>query len=207
MIKIIQPISELLLDLFPSAKTETGFDKEKLEILIKDYYQYQGNKPTVFFSDQQIEITIHTDKIQNSDNDFRRLTSLCEKGNFKDAKSLVIELIQKDPTNSEYYRIYGQILSDEGNIQEAINQLIDALCWDPNNKWALIMMGNIFARNKDDIQTAIKYYDQAIKVDPQNNIAINNIGATLTEKHKLKEAREYFNKAIKIDPSYPNTYF
>jgi hypothetical protein len=30
------------------------------------------------------------------------------------------------------------------------------------NGWALMMMGNIFARHKKDSATAMKYYDQAI---------------------------------------------
>ena len=41
------------------------------------------------------------------------------------------KLIEKNPTNSEYHRIMGQILSDEGDQEEAINCLIDALRWDP----------------------------------------------------------------------------
>jgi tetratricopeptide (TPR) repeat protein len=53
----------------------------------------------------------------------------------------------------------GQILSDEGDQEEAINCLIDALRWDSKNAWALVMMGNIFAKYKNDIPTAMKYYD------------------------------------------------
>ena len=42
----------------------------------------------------------------------------------------------------------GQMLSDEGDQDEAINYLIDALRWDSKNAWALLMMGNIFAKFK-----------------------------------------------------------
>ena len=50
----------------------------------------------------------------------------------------------------------GQILSDEGDQEEAINCLIDALRWDSKNGYALLMMGNIFAKFKDDVPTASK---------------------------------------------------
>jgi tetratricopeptide (TPR) repeat protein len=132
---------------------------------------------------------------------------LCEKRRFSEAKPLLGDLISKNKTNSEYYRIYGQIFSEEGNQEDAIDCLIDALRWDPKNGWALLMMGNIFAKYKDDITTAMKYYDQALKVDPNNNIAINNIGANLMQQGKVDAAKKYFHEAIKINPNYPNTYY
>ncbi len=101
----------------------------------------------------------------------------------------------------------GQILSDEGNQEEAINCLIDALRWDSKNGWALLMMGNIFAKFKDDIATAMKYYDQALIANPNDNIAINNIGANLMQQGKLGEAKKYFWKANEINNTYPHTHF
>ncbi len=101
----------------------------------------------------------------------------------------------------------GQIISDEGNQEEAINCLIDALRWDSKNGWALLMMGNIFAKFKDDVPTAMKYYDQALIANPKDNITINNIGANLMQQGKLEEAKKYFWQAIKINDKYPNTHF
>lgn len=101
----------------------------------------------------------------------------------------------------------GQILSDEGDQEEAINCLIDALRWDSKNCWALLMMGNIFAKFKDDVPTAMKYYDQALIANPKDNITINNIGANLMQQGKLEEAKKYFWEAIKINDKYPNTHF
>lgn len=101
----------------------------------------------------------------------------------------------------------GQILSDEGNQEEAINSLIDALRWDSKNGYALLMMGNIFAKFKNDVPTAMKYYDQALVANPNDNIAINNIGANLMQQGKTEEAKKYFGEAIKINSEYPNTHF
>ena len=101
----------------------------------------------------------------------------------------------------------GQILSDEGDQEEAINCLIDALRWDSKNGWALLMMGNIFAKFKDDVPTAMKYYDQAQIANPKDNITINNIGANLMQQGKLEEAKKYFYEALKINDQYANTHF
>ena len=101
----------------------------------------------------------------------------------------------------------GQIFSDEGDQEEAINSLIDALRWDSKNGYALLMMGNIFAKFKNDVPTAMKYYDQALIANPNDNIAINNIGANLMQQGKLEEAKKYFWEALKINDQYPNTHF
>lgn len=101
----------------------------------------------------------------------------------------------------------GQILSDEGRQDDAIDCLIDALRWNPNNGWALIMMGNIFAKFKNDIPTAMKYYDQAVIANPNDSIAINNIAGNFLQQGKTEEAKKYFKKALSINSNYPNTHF
>lgn len=98
-------------------------------------------------------------------------------------------------------------MSEEGNQEEAINCLIDALKWDSKNGWALLMMGNIFAKYKDDLPTAMKYYDQARVANPKDNITMNNIGANLMQQGKLEEAKKYFWEALKINDQYANTHF
>jgi Tfp pilus assembly protein PilF len=154
-----------------------------------------------------VKIEIDARTIISQEVDYKKTVALCEKGKYSEAKIILKKLIEKNPTNSEYHRIMGQILSDEGDQEEAINCLIDALRWDPKNGWALLMMGNIFAKFKDDIPTAMKYYDQALLANPKDNITINNIGANLMQQGKLEEAKKYFWEAIKIDDQYPNTHF
>ncbi|MFO0323320.1 MAG: tetratricopeptide repeat protein [Bacteroidota bacterium] len=99
-----------------------------------------------------------------------------------------------------------QILSDEGDQDEAINYLIDALRWNSSNGWALLMMGNIFAKFKNDVPTAMKYYDQAVKNNATDNISLTNIGYLLFQQNKLEEAKKYLWEAIQINNEYPNSH-
>jgi len=174
---------------------------------LEKYYTYGPYKPKVSINNDCVTIEIDTPTILSQETDYRKTVALCEKGKYSEAKKLLDDLIKKNPTNSEYHRIYGQILSDEGAQGEAINSLIDALRWDSKNGWALIMMGNIFAKYKHDVPTAMKYYNQALKANPNDNIAINNIGANLMQQGKIEEAKKYFYEAIKINRDYPNTHF
>jgi len=47
---------------------------------------------------------------------------------------------------------------------------------------------------------AIKYFDQALSMDPNDQIALTNKGAILTKLNNHEEALEYFDQALKIDP-------
>ena len=174
---------------------------------LENYYTFGPFKPKVTLDNEWVTIQIDTPAILFQEEDYRKTVALCEKGNYADAKPILKNLIEKNPTNSEYHRIMGQILSDEGDQEEAINCLIDSLRWDSKNGWALLMMGNIFAKFKNDVPTAMKYYDQALVANPNDNIAINNIGANLLQQGNLEEAKKYFWEAIKINAQYPNTHF
>ena len=173
---------------------------------IKEYYTINGIQPNIVDNGNTISITIDDANITSERKKYQNLINLCESRKFNEAIPLAQEMASQSPAISEYHRILGQIHSEIGNQNEAINALIDALRWDPSNEYALIMMGNIYAREYDDIETAMTYYDQVVKANPQDNIALNNIAANLLRQGKLDEAHKYFNRALEIDNKYPNTY-
>ena len=203
--QIIHKIDEFLFTIFP--KLKWGGGNSLIVSELENYYAFGPFKPKVTLDNEWVTIQIDTSTILSQDADYRKTVALCEKGNYADAKPILKNLIEKNPTNSEYHRIMGQILSDEGDQEEAINCLIDSLRWDSKNGWALLMMGNIFAKFKNDVPTAMKYYDQALVANPNDNIAINNIGANLLQQGNLEEAKKYFWEALKINDQYPNTHF
>jgi Tfp pilus assembly protein PilF len=100
----------------------------------------------------------------------------------------------------------GQILSDEGKQDEAINSLIDALRWDSKNGWALLMLGNIFAKFKNDIETALNFYEQALKINTTDFISLTNIGYLLLQNGKTADAMRFLESALKINPDFPNAH-
>lgn len=200
---IIFKIDDFLFELFPVEKNNL----DQLKDFLVRFYTEGPFEPKIEIADNHVKIQIDTARIAEDKAAYQKLITLCEKGDYSIAKPLVQELIKKSPNISEYHRILGQIYSDEGEQEEAINCLIDALRWNPKNEWALLMMGNIFAKFKEDIPTAMTYYDQVLIVKPNDNIALNNIGANLMQLGKTEEAVKYFNKAVKINPDYPNTHY
>jgi tetratricopeptide (TPR) repeat protein len=205
--KIIHKIDDFLFTLFPNLSKQMGGGKNFIINELEKFYSFDPHKPNVKIDGDYVIIEIDSQKILSQESDYRKIITLCERRSFDEAKPLLNKLIEMNPTNSEYHRIMGQILSEEGDQEEAINYLIDALRWDSKNGYALMMMGNIFAKFKGDIPTAMKYYDQALIANPKDNITVNNIGANLLQQGKLDEAKKYFWEAIKINDCYPNTHY
>ncbi len=203
--QIIHKIDDFLFTIFPEI-TKMGGGNILIISILQEYYTYAPYKPKVTIENDWVKIEIDIPTIISQEADYKKTVALCEKGKYAEAKPILKNLIAKNPTNSEYHRIMGQILSDEGDQEEAINYLIDALRWDSKNGWALLMMGNIFAKFKEDVPTAMKYYDQALIANPKDYITIGNIGIHLMQQGKLEEAKNYFEKALKINDQYPNTH-
>jgi tetratricopeptide (TPR) repeat protein len=201
---ISHKIDDFLFTIFPELK---GGGNSLIVNALEEYYKYGPYKPKVTIQGDWVTIEINIEAISSQQDDYRKTVALCEQGNYQEAKPILLNLIQQNPTNSEYHRILGQILSDEGEQDKAIDCLIDALRWDSKNGYALLLMGNIFIKFKKDVFTAMKYYDQALAVNPNDIITLNNIGGNLLQQGKMEEGKIYFKKALEIDPNYPNSHF
>ena len=60
---------------------------------------------------------------------------------------------------------------------------------------------------KGDFEKSIEFYDEAIKISPNDPLPLNNKGASLKNLKKYSEALECFNKAIEVDPNEPVSYY
>lgn len=202
--QIIHQINDFLYTIFPDL---LGASELKIKDTIQKYYTYGPFVPKITLNNDLVIIDVDTETIQTQDADYNKTVALCEKGQFEEARIILEKLIQKNPSNSEFHRILGQILSEQGNQDEAIDALIDALRWNSSNAWGLLMMGNIFAKHKKDLKTAMIYYDQAILANKADHITLANIAYLLFQDNKLEEAKKYAHEAIKIKEDYPNTHF
>lgn len=133
---------------------------------------------------------------------------LCNKNKFDEALPLLEEITQADPQNSEAWRTLAQLhWLYQHNPDKAYDELIEALRCEPKNIWALVLMGNLLTKEKNDVEHAKQYYDKVLEYHSDNAIAINNIGATYLERKDYDGALPYLEKALSIDDSYANSYY
>lgn len=133
---------------------------------------------------------------------------LCNKHKFDEALPILEEIIKIDPQNSEAWRTLAQVhWFYQHEPEKAYDELIEALRCNPKNIWALVLMGNLLTKEKNDVEHAKQYYDKVLEYYPDNAIAINNIGATYMERKDYEGALPYMEKALAIDDSYANSYY
>ena len=133
---------------------------------------------------------------------------LCNKNKFDEALPILEEITKTDPKNSEAWRTLAQLhWFHQHDPEKAYNELIEALRCEPSNIWALVLMGNLLTKEKNDVEHAKQYYDKVLEFHPDNAIAINNIGATYMEVKDFEAALPYLQKALTIDDTYANSYY
>lgn len=141
-------------------------------------------------------------------NRLKQALDLCNRNEFDKALPILEEITITEPQNSEAWRTLAQVhWFHKHDSEKAYDELIEALRCDPKNIWALVLMGNLLSKEKNDIEHAKQYYDKVLEYHPDNAIALNNIGATYMERKDYEGALPFLEKALSIDDSYANSYY
>ena len=141
-------------------------------------------------------------------NKLQKAFDLCNEKKFDEALPILESITKEDPKNSEAWRTLAQVhWFHKHEPDKAYDELIEALKCEPRNLWALILMGNILTKEKNDIEGAKSYYNKVLEYFPDNAIAINNVAATYMERKEYTEAIPLMKKVISIDDTYINSYY
>lgn len=154
-----------------------------------------------------VKVKVDQKDLEQSQKEFNEITALCEKRQFKEAHSRLEQFLKKHSRHSEGYRILAQMEMEAGNIDKAIDIDIEALRCNPKNIWALILMGNLYSKYKDNYEIGRTYYDSVLKYSPDNFIAINNVAALMMENEDYVSAIPLFEKSLEGDKKYANAYY
>lgn len=187
--------------LFPNfSKVQETLVKE-----IEEQYTISGVTPEVSIIDNVLHIKLNGIEVNENIQKLNVLVKLCEANKFYDAINYAKDLIDQNIKDSELFRIYGQLLSEKGNNEEAINYLIEALRLNPNNTYALLMVGNIYNKYFRNIDTAKVYYNRILELDNKDFITLTNLGFVLIQSNDPTGIK-YIQKALEINANYPNAH-
>lgn len=180
---------------------------EELRDKLLAYYTVDGYSAEVTIDGDYVKVKVDQKDLEQSQKEFNEITALCEKRQFKEAHSRLVEFLKKHSRHSEGYRILAQMEMEAGNIDKAIDIDIEALRCNPKNIWALILMGNLYSKYKDNYEIGRTYYDSVLKYSPDNFIAINNVAALMMENEDYESAIPLFEKSLEGDKKYANAYY
>lgn len=112
-----------------------------------------------------------------------------------------------DPENSEICLSLGDVYMADGDLDNAIRSYCDSIAVNSEDYRAYSKAG-IALWEKDYMEESIVAYHRAIDLNPEYDIAHNNLGVIYLDGIGVpEEALTYFERAIEINPNYTLAYF
>ena len=131
-------------------------EPEALKAKLVEYYTYNGVSPVVELKDGFAHVHVDEELITRVNQHLDKALAMIKRGEYRKAITEYERVIHDYPMHSEAYRQLAQAKFMLKDIDGAVNYLIDALKNDPRNYWALILMGNIYAKYKNNWDIAEK---------------------------------------------------
>ncbi len=129
-----------------------------------------------------------------------------EKEQFSKALKHFQEVLDVIPENVDARRNMAKIYLDKNDLEKAKHCLQECIQMDPKDKWASIMLGNIYARNENRPDLAAFYYDLCLEHHPDDAMLATNYGAMMMETGEFQKAEVLFKEAIQ-QQVIPNAYY
>jgi protein O-mannosyl-transferase len=106
-----------------------------------------------------------------------------------------------DVTNNNYvmHNNFGAFLDEQGQIEQAIEQLQKSLAIKPNSAETRNNLANVL-RDTGKVDEAINEYKKAIQLKPNFSDAHYNLAIALSSQNKFDEAISEYREAIRLSP-------
>ena len=128
------------------------------------------------------------------------------KGQLVKALNLFKEVLAVIPENLDARRNLAKAYLELNNIEKAKKIFHEVLQLNPADHGAAISLGNIYARNENNVDVAAFYYDLCLQHHPDDAMLACNYAALLFQKGEFQKAEVLFKQAIK-GGNMPNAYY
>jgi tetratricopeptide (TPR) repeat protein len=127
------------------------------------------------------------------------------KGNYEQELKLIELALQKEPRNAQAYFMKGMLFKEKGDTARAISNMQVAVEKDPDYYNAFIQLGLLSAAQKNPL--AEQYYLNALKVSPNSEEALYNLGMYYQETENFPRAIDMYNTLLKVNPHHFDAHF
>ncbi len=145
---------------------------------------------------------IHPDRIPT-------LLKLCEVQyilkQYENSMKTIDKILKIDPQTADAFFMFGMNFKELGDTVRSINSFQSAVELNPDLTDAWINLGQLHAAIKSKL--AGRFFDNAIRVDPKNPVALHAKAEYLTSKNDLKGAIALYKEINTADPQYEDGYF
>jgi|694.fasta_scaffold35688_8 Flp pilus assembly protein TadD len=127
-----------------------------------------------------------------------------KQGHYNRAIPMFQEVLSILPDHTDARRELAMALMETGSASAAKKQLIRVMQLDPNDAWAYLIMGNLYAQAEKDFGSAERYYESALDLAPNDPYILTSFGGVKGMRGDYDRARALLTKALEQAPNYPN---
>ena len=124
---------------------------------------------------------------------FQSVETLIEQGHLKEAKTEILEELQRDPSSVDGYNLLGIINTEEQDYSKALSAFLRALQLAPNSTKTHNNLGNVYLAQKQ-FTLAEKEFRTVLRLDPANRDGNYNLGVLLLAIGSPAEAIPHFER-------------
>ncbi|HKP14256.1 MAG TPA: tetratricopeptide repeat protein [Blastocatellia bacterium] len=125
---------------------------------------------------------------------------------YQNAVAMWKDVVSKRPGNVRAHVRLGQLLADQGRLDEALVYFDRACALSPRNEVAQSNLGAGLTR-LGRLAEGEAHLLEAVRLRPHYADATCNLGRNLAAQGRLDEALDYFNRTLANDAQYPEVYF
>lgn len=123
----------------------------------------------------------------------------------EESMKVIDQLLKQDPQNGEAYFMFGMNFKESGDTVRAINSFQKAVELDATIVDGWINLGQLYAERDDPL--ALRYFDNATRVAPDDIVALHAKADYLSAKGSLEEAIGLYGQIVVLDPQYDEAYY
>ncbi len=113
---------------------------------------------------------------------------------------------QRHPSDLWLHYVLGGAHYEQGHFDEARTHYTTVLALRPDSVGAHNMLGGLLCDRLSEFEAALRIFDEAARLAPQDPAVHFNRGNALQRLRRLEEALRAYEQALDLDPSYATVY-
>ena len=207
--QIVVKLKDVIID--PAKPLDlTAMPPDKAIALIRKAYGFLAANMNFEIKDDRVHITIDFERSRDeavARDCFARAMKHAQSGRHNKTIDLLNRVLKIVPEHTEARRNLAMSLMNLGRLDEAKDQLVDVLRLTPDDAWALVILGNIYAKHESNLEVGERFYQKALELAPRDPLALINYAALKMERKDPDGALPLFEQAIAVQPKTPNPYY